>query len=78
MLFHLLQLSESRPPARTAWIAAHFDADRLPQEMVIGDGKKHGTEDYINWPLPSGHNYVVFLRAFGADNVSFMLPKQQK
>lgn len=66
--FRMEELSESRPPDHTAWIAAQFDANRLPQEMVIGDGKMHGTEDYINWPLPPGHNYVVFLRAFGADN----------
>lgn len=64
-------MSETRPPDHhTAWIAAQFDANRLPQEMVIGDGKMHGTEDYINWPLSPGHNYVVFLRAFAADNVS--------
>jgi len=70
------QMTDSRPVEGVSWIAAQFDATKLPPDMVIGDGKRHGTSDYINWPLPPGQNYFVFLRAFtGANVCSIIRPK---
>jgi len=54
----------------TAWIAARYEADALPSEMLLGDGSWPGSGDHFNRPLPNFLPYRVFLRAVTVTNVS--------
>jgi len=54
----------------TAWIAARYEAESLPDEMLLGDGSWPGSGDHHNRPLPNFLPYRVFLRAVTVTNVS--------
>lgn len=57
----------SETTVQRGWIASKFEGANLPQEVVVGDGRR--TNDFFNRPLPKGHNYVAVLRALLEDNV---------
>ena len=70
-IFQLQDLKSGGDPARTAWIAARFDQDQnLPNEFRLGDGAKHGTQEYVNRPLLENQSYKVFVRAYTSNSVS--------
>ena len=48
------------------YITAYLNADDLPLNFVIGDGKEYnsGNERYFNKPLQRNSSQIVFLRYF--------------
>ena len=54
------------------YIAAYFEAGKLPSTFVIGDGKEYNSakQNYSNPPLKQNSSYIVFLRFFESQ-VSF-------
>ena len=71
-----LELESNRNPGNdlepSAWIAARYDAESFPDEMVLGDGLRPGSGDYFNRPLPDYLPYRVFVHAVTETNVSAM------
>ena len=49
------------------YIAARFNADDLPETLLLGDNKVYGT--FRNYPLKENIKYHVFLRAHSIKTV---------
>ena len=62
-------------PSSTAYVAARYDADDLPEVMTLGDGATTTGANgavFVNEPLDEDVQYRVFLRAVVAgDGVMF-------
>lgn len=55
-------------PGTRPYVAAKFDAARLPERFDLGDENEYG--GYSNRPLDPDAKYRVFLRAITVDTVS--------
>ena len=51
------------------WIAARFDAE-MPEQLKLGDNSFNG--GFVNRELHADDKYRVFVRAYTADDVSFI------
>ncbi|ESO06781.1 hypothetical protein HELRODRAFT_98742 [Helobdella robusta] len=60
-------IDELKGPQKDGWVASKFDVV-LPKEMVLGDGGRSASGDFINYRLRRDQVYKIFIRAVLPEN----------